>query len=143
MSVVLHSVSKKVLHTTSSEAIMHLIETYTKWSGAAQRLYSIKNCPVLAQKVHGSLNLLHKCQHIICSNQRRTVQAVGTVGLRLGPSAPAAVLDERPLADPARGVERPLPEDDLALLPVKVLALLDLDFRVLCVLMKPVKMTIS
>ena len=88
------------------------------------------------------MNLLHKCQHIICSNQRRTVQAVGTVGLRLGPSAsPAAVLDERPLADPAGGVERPLLEDDLALLPVKVLALLDLDLGVLCVLMKPVKIS--
>ena len=75
---------------------------------------------------------------------RRTVQAVGTVGLRLGPpAAPAAVLDERPLADPARGVERPLLEDDLALLPVKVLTLLDLDLGVLCVVMKPVRMTIS
>ena len=75
----------------------------------------------------------------------RTAHAVGAVVLPDGPAAAAAaaVLEERPLADPARRVERPLLEDDLALLPVKVLALLNLNFGVLCVMMKAVNVTIG
>ena len=46
-------------------------------------------------------------------------------------------------ASPARRVERPLLEDDLALLPVEVLALLDLDLGVLCFILTVIRAKIG